>query len=836
MSLNCLNLNGTWGVRWSDGQRGRPEYANRDTVVESRYLPATVPGEIHLDLIKAGLIEEPTQGLNCLSARWVEEMIWSYRREFTAPRAALAAGARAWLVFEALDLVATIVLNGKEIGRHRNVFYPCRLDVTGALRTGKNVLTVHLDGGLYDVSDKPGDLYNGQLDHKLHKRSWLRKPQCQFGWDWSTRLINVGITGPVHMEWTADPVRVERLVPLATLTPDLATGSVRARLFVEGLGKTPVKADLTVQVAPGNHRVTVPVEIQPGPGVVEAVVPVPKPALWWPVGCGPQSLHTVTATLKVKGRALARPSATIGFRHVRVDQSPHPAGGRSFVIEINGRKVFCKGGNFVPADMIFARIDRRRYEVLTDRALESNFNMLRVWGGGLYESDDFYDCCNRKGLLVWQEFVFACSRYPGTDAAFLEDVRREARHQVRRLAAHPSLIVWCGNNEMEWGAWDWGYDRLGAALPDYALFHNVLPRILAEEDPTRYYQPSSPYSPDGLTPNRDDVGDQHPWSVGFADTDFRKYRAMTCRFPNEGGILGPTSLPTMLDCLPAGQRTPQSFAWQVHDNSVDSWGEPSYPDAMLRNWLGLDLMRLSIEDFVYWGGLLQGEGLREYIANFRRRMFDSASAIFWMYNDSWPVSNGWTIVDYYRRKKLAYHPVRRANQPVTVVVADDGATITVYGVNDTPQPWAGTLRWGLFTLAGARPVEETQAVSLPANAATPLASFPRAQWEALGLTQSGAFAVLFDGDRLYAQHRLFLARFKELAFTQPHITLRRDGDTLTLTSDAFAWGVCLDLDGELPLADNCVDLLPGIPYTMPWRDACGDPRVLRVGNALALPV
>ena len=180
--------------------------------------------------------------------------------------------------------------------------------------------------------------------------------------------------------------------------------------------------------------------------------------------------------------------------------------------------------------------------------------------------------------------------------------------------------------------------------------------------------------------------------------------------------------------------------------------------------------------------------------------------------------------------------MRRANQPVTVVVADDGATITVYGVNDTPQPWAGTLRWGLFTLAGARPVEETQAVSLPANAATPLASFPRAQWEALGLTQSGAFAVLFDGDRLYAQHRLFLARFKELAFTQPHITLRRDGDTLTLTSDAFAWGVCLDLDGELPLADNCVDLLPGIPYTMPWRDACGDPRVLRVGNALALPV
>ena len=829
MSLNHLDLNGTWRVRWSDGQRGRPDYANRDVVEESRYLDATVPGEIHLDLVKAGLIEEPTQGLNCLKARWVEEMLWSYRREFTAPRAALAAGARAWLVFEALDLVATLVLNGKEIGRHRNVFYPCRLDVTGALRAGRNVLTVHLDGGLFDVSDKPGEPYSGQLDHKLHKRSWLRKPQCQFGWDWSTRLINVGVTGPVHLEWTADSVRVDRLVPLATLTPDLAEGSVRARLFVEGLGKKPVKADLTVQVSPGNHRVSVPVEIKPGQGVVEAVVPVPKPALWWPVGCGPQSLYTVTATLTVKGRSLARPAATIGFRHVRVDQSPHPAGGRSFVIEVNGRKVFCKGGNFVPADMIFARTDRRRYESLTDLALESNFNMLRVWGGGLYESDDFYECCNRKGLLVWQEFIFACAKYPATDAAFLEDVRREARHQIRRLAAHPSLIVWCGNNEMEVGAWEWGYDKWGATLSDYGLFHNVLPRLMAEEDPTRYYQPSSPYSPDGLNPNRDDVGDQHPWSIGFKDTDFRKYRAMTCRFPNEGGILGPTSLPTMLDCLPPGQRHLRSFAWQIHDNGIDSWGEPSHQDAMIRNWLGLDATKLSLEDFVYWGGLLQGEGLREYIDNFRRRMFDSAAAIFWMYNDCWPATRSWTTVDYHLRRTPAFWAVKRAMAPVSLVLTEENGRVVVFGVNDTDQAVEAELRYGVFTLAGRYPFDRTKPVVLAPNASMRLVDFPGRAWD--DRRASLAFAALNRDGRQLARNRLFEPVFKELAWPDAKVQVRvRDGQAI-FTSDRFAWGVCLDLDGKAALSDNFFDIYPGQPCVLPWRQS-GRPRILHVGNRL----
>jgi beta-mannosidase len=824
--MKQLDLSGTWRIRWTDGQRGRANYAERDTVDEARYIDAQVPGEVHLDVQRAGWIEDPYVGTNVLSARWVEEMIWSYRREFQAPPEALAGG-RSWLVFERLDLAAVVVLNGVEIARHANSFYPCRVEVTGKLRSGVNVLAVHCDGGLFHVSEKPGQAYCSQGDHPLHKRSWLRKPQCQFSWDWSPRLINVGITGPVRLEWTDKPLRVEGMVPLVTLSRDFSTGYARVRMICQGLSPSSVAAELSVELPELGVKAKATVEVKPGPGEVELTATVPAPELWWPVGHGAQKLYQLKASLAVGGQVLAEREAQVGFRHVRVNQDPHPVMGRYFIIEINGRRIFCKGGNFVPADMIFVRLDRERYDVLTDRALEANFNMLRVWGGGLYESDDFYELCDRKGILVWQEFIFACSRYPTTDPDFLNSVREEARYNIRRLATHPSLVVWCGNNEMEWGSWDWGYDKNGATLPDYALFHLVLPRLLAQEDPTRYYQPSSPYSPDGLHPTSDHVGDQHPWSVGFHDTDFRKYRGMFCRFPNEGGILGPTALPTMLACLPQGQQFPGSFAWQIHENSVDSWAEPSPPDEMIRNWLGRDPRKMTIEEFTYWAGLVQGEGLREYVDNFRRRMFDTSSAIFWMYNDTWPATRSWTIVDYYLRRTPAFWPVKRAMAPVSVVVAVEGETVNVYGVNETSQPLRCELRYGVMDLDGHYPLDERKPAELAPNASTRLAQFPAGKW--VSREASAAFAMLLRDGELVARNRLFEPLLKDVRWPAASVKVSVEGSKATFRSDVFAWGVCLDLDGQTPLADNFFDVWPGVPHVLDWP-LPQPPKIVRLAN------
>lgn len=811
--MKSLSLDGTWKLRWTDGQRYKTDFAERAHFEPVRYLDAQVPGEVHLDLMRQGLLADVCRDLNVLAARWVEEFIWSYRREFDANEEMLGAR-RAWLHFQQLDLVASIVLNGETIASHRNVFYPCRVEITGKFRAGRNVLAVHLDSGLYDVADRPYAGYDTHLHGRLHKRHWLRKPQCSFSWDWSPRLINVGLTGPVRLEWTSDPLRVDDVVPLVTVSDDLAEGRVKARLFIEGLVAGDEQREATIGVETCGVTASSSFNIKPGLHAEEVELVVKHPRLWWPVGHGEQALHDLRVRVEVDGEVRFERTMQIGFRHVRVNQQPHPRQGRYFVIEVNRKPIFCKGGNFVPADMIFMRSDRERHDRLTDLALEANFNLLRVWGGGRYESDDFYELCDRKGILVWQEFIFACCKYPVIDEAFHEDVKREARHNLRRLAGHPSLIAWCGNNEMEEASWHWGYDR-GVVYPDYSLFHLTLPRLLREEDPTRYYQPSSPFSPDHEDPRAMHLGDQHPWFIGFFDTDYRKYRSIEPRFPNEGGFLGPTSLPTMLACLPESQRFLHSFAWDTHDNSIAMWEEPSPADQMLVQHLGRDPAGMSVEEFAYHAGLVQGEALREYCDAFRRRMFDCAAAIFWMFNDTWPAVRSWTIVDYYRRRTPAFWSVRRAMRPITVIVAEVGDEIVVFGVNDTSDQVRAVLRYGLAALAGGFPLDRRAPVTLAPNSSTPLARFPRAEWH--DPTRAVAFAVLERDGEVLARHRLSLVLLKELKLAPATIRVAVIDGFAHFQSDVFVVGTCIDLDGETPLADNFFDLLPNTPHVMAWR-------------------
>lgn len=871
--IHSISLNGAWNLHWFDQLRGaalaRLLSPNPDT---HSCLPAQVPGAVHLDLARAGLIAEPTEGLNAYTARWVEETTWHYQRNFTAPD--LQPGEHAYLVFDCLDLAATIYLNGQEVGKHANAFYPCRIEVTASLRSGQNSLVVAIESGLFSVADRPGKGYGLGYDGTLTKRHWLRQTQSTFGWDWSPRLLNVGIRGEVRLE-ICSGWRVESLVCLAELDEDLNTGYVTVRAFVAGLGDAPVAGCLRISLekaAPilaseatsviaseaasviaseakqsqsregdcfGEERLamTENVNITPGMNRIEMKLAVPQPALWWPVGHGEQALYTVNVCLAASEQVVEA-TQRVGFRKVEVDQAPHPEGGRYFIIRVNHQPIFCKGGNFVPADPLLARLDRRKYELLIQRALESNFNLLRVWGGGLYESEDFYDLCDEKGLLVWQEFIFACAKYPLHDEAFLADVRREATYQVRRLAHRPSLVVWCGNNELEWGAWEWGYDK-GVALPDYALYHLELPRILQQEDGTRYYQPGSPYSPDLQPPNADELGDQHPWSLGFTNTDFRGYRQMICRFPNEGGFLGPTALPTLLACLPGA--TPEtrpfapgadrrfSFLFEAHDNTIAAQFPRNHADAMLEQWLGKSMKDLSLAEYAYYGGLVQGAALGEYIRNFRRRMFDSSSAIFWMYNDCWPATRSWTTVDYYGRRTPSFHPVRRAFQPLTVCLAVEGDMVGVYVVNEGPD-WQGDVRYGVVGLAGGYPIDRGFKVKIIANSARLIAGFRRSEWETLGLETHVGFAILTENGREIARDVLIQPLYKEMGWSVANVAVRVENGRAIFTCDTFAFRVCLDLDGEKPYPDNFFDILPGIPTVLDWPEELGKPSILYLGN------
>jgi beta-mannosidase len=293
--------------------------------------------------------------------------------------------------------------------------------------------------------------------------------------------------------------------------------------------------------------------------------------------------------------------------------------------------------------------------------------------------------------------------------------------------------------------------------------------------------------------------------------------------------MGPTALPTVRACMPQGQQRVNSFAWQMHDNGIAQWGDTRHTDNQTIQWLGKDIAKLSLEEYVYWAGVLQGEGIAEYVRNFRRRMFNCSSAIFWMYNDCWPVVRSWTIVDYYLRRTPAFHPVRRAFQPLSVAVVHENGKVQVYGVNEG-SAWQGQLRCGLFALAGGYPLDMHQEVAIPANTSTRLAEFPAEEWTRLGEKTHAAFAILSQDGEETAQDSLFLPFYKEMEWPKAEVRVQRKHGKAIFESDAFAWRVCLDLDGEIALPDNFFDILPGIPKVLDWPEALGEPKILRTGN------
>lgn len=813
---NSMSLSGKWKVVWNDGNKG---YNDVDRFIRFnplfdtlKYVTVDVPMDLNLAMQKQGMFGDINIGTNTLSARWVSQQYWQYYRYLNVPKEAL--NKTVWLVFDKLDYNATILINGEVVGNHKNVYTPCRINITGKLKNGPNLLVVAIEGGLFDVANKEGEAYNDQLNTILNKRFWLRKPQYQFSWDWNPNMINVGITGDVRLKWK-ETARLDQIVTYVKMNDDLSSALLTIRPFIEGL--TP-RSTLTVEatILETNQKVSVTDTLTMTLRPFELKIKVDKPKLWWPVGYGLPTLYTLKIEVKEHGKLIDTGSRRIGFRKIEVDRSAHPVEGNYFTIKVNNHKIFMKGGNWVPPEMIYSAVTRKRLAKLVDLAVEANFNILRIWGGGQYAGNDLLDLCDEKGLVVWHDFLFACTKYPGDNVEFYNSVKKEITWAVREFANHPSLIVWCGNNELEWSTFLSSADPKGKIVPDYILYHHFIPIILKAENPEMFYWPSSPYSENYEYPNSPITGDQHPWNVSLeADgPDFYNYRHYVDRFPNEGGFLGASSPATLRQFLPKDEQYVRSLSWDHHDNFVNFWGDKDISYRSFEYWLGKSYRLLSFDDYIFGSALLQSEALTEYIANYHRRMFSSSSAIFWMYNDSWPVTHGWTIVDYYNRKKLAYHPVRRAFAQLSVVVAEEDNKINVYGINDTGEEWRGRLQYGIFETEGGFIINETKEVKLPANVSTVIASFDKSKYEKAGYNDHGAFAVLKKNDIPISQYKMLMERYKNIKLRKPEINIKYKDNYAILTSPFFVWGVCIDIDGEASVKDNCFDLLPGIPYYM----------------------
>ncbi|WP_062213377.1 glycoside hydrolase family 2 protein [Streptomyces sp. NBRC 109706] len=668
--------------------------------IADRTVPAQVPGSAHTDLLTAGLIENPYLD------RVEEDLVWAHRTDWryatTVHAEAAAADERVDLVFDGLDTVATIAWGGHELGSTANMFRGYRFDVRELLDGGPAELVVTFRSALAYAEEAEQRL--GPRPHVYpHPFNAVRKMACSFGWDWGPDLQTAGIWKPVRLErWRT--ARLARVRPLVTVD-DRGVGRVEVHADIErsGLG-APAELTLTATVAGRTVDVTVPADA----ATATATVEIPDVALWWPAGYGEQPLYELTVALTAGDESLDSYERRVGFRTITLDTTPDEQG-TPFTFVVNGKRIFAKGANWIPDDHFLTRITRERLERRVDQAVGAHMNMLRIWGGGIYETEDFYDVCDERGVLVWQDFPLACSTY-AEEPELWDEFEAEARENVARLTPHASLAVWNGGNENLWGYMDWGWqEELRGRTWGLGYYNDLFPRVLAELDPTRAYSAGSPmspgYAPTELHPNDQDHGTRHEWEV-WNRVDYTTYRDHTPRFCSEFGFQGPPTWATLTDWITERPLTATSPGFLLHQKADDGNGKldrgmaPHLPDTD------------TFEDWHWATSLNQARAVAFGIEHFRSHWPRTAGSLVWQLNDCWPVTS-WAAVDGDERVKPLWYGLRNAYAPRLLTVQPRGERTVLVAVNDTDERWEGELRLERVAFDG----EVREAATIPLGVA-----------------------------------------------------------------------------------------------------------------------
>lgn len=763
------------------------------------WLPAAVPGTAHGALLTAGRMPDPFYGRNEAQVGWVAERRWVWRTSFEAGELV----EHEELVFEGLDTYCSVWLNGERLLASDNMFVPRRVDVRERLRPGRNDLLLCFEPALArarEVEAVHGKraLWNGD-SARLH----VRKAQYHFGWDWGPELITSGPWRPVRRHgWQA---RIAELQCRSEV--DVAGRHVTLRVSAGVAGRADRLA-LTLLDPQGQSVCEQTVAADAG----AATLAVADAQLWWPLGLGEQPLYTLVARLlDAEGRVLAEDSRHLGLRTLRLVQAGVDGeAGSSFHFEVNGRDLFAGGANWIPDDNLLERITPARYRERVAQAAAANMNMLRIWGGGIYEHEAFYEACDEMGILVWQDFMFACGLYPA-NAAFLASVRAEAESQVKRLRHHACMALWCGNNEDYMLAESVGLAGPGVPAEKFearAIYEQLLPEVCAALDPDRPYWPGSPFTPgEGAKSSDTTVGDRHSWEVWHQQMlPYQRYGDVQARFVSEFGMQSYPSLALFESVLPEDERFPESRTVQWHNKA----GSAAGPDGHRRLAVYLaDNLRVgpTLADHVYATQFVQAEAMRVAYQDFRRRWQRPGAravggALVWQLNDCWPVTS-WALIDSSGTAKPAWHAVRRALAPLAVAVRLEAGTARMAVMNGGVDACELTLQLRVFamdgrqlasartlqTVAGSAGVETTQA--LPELAEPVMA-------ELVALDPR-------DGREL-ARDCAWTEPFKFYRLAGARITVRADGRALCVGSDRPVKGLWLQHGG---LVDNFIDLAPG---------------------------
>ena len=781
------------------------------------WLPAEVPGCVHTSLRRAGKIPDPFWGANEQKLAWIEEKGWVYRCEFSVRRETLSA-TQIDLVADGIDTFATLSLNGRKLGTTENMFLGHRFDVKPWLKARGNMLEIVFRSPMEVVRERLEPGHFPEWCDPVGGASVVRKEQCSFGWDWGPRFPTTGIWLPIYLEgWSGSRIESVRVVQQhregeveLVFHPSLAGG------------------------ARGNYRGTVTLNGKKVATIEKLRAVIKEPRLWWPNGHGAQPLYEVELELMDRnGVVLDAWRKRIGLRTILLDRHADSFG-ESFQFVVNGRAIFAKGANWIPAHSFVTEANRTLYDNLLTSAVEANMNMMRVWGGGIYEKEEFYDLCDEKGLLVWQDFMFACAIYPG-DKAFLASVATEAEHQVRRLSHRACLALWCGNNEIEQMPQE--ITKTAARKKAYeTIFYRVLPKAVEKWDGVTPYWPSSPHNPEGWEKghNNERAGDCHFWDVWHARQPVKLYEQKNFRFCSEFGMQSYSSPEVAATyCKPEDWNI---FGPEMENHQKNGAGNQIIFDYVSRLFrFPKDFPALS-----YLSQLNQAYCMKVGVEHFRRSMPRTMGALYWQLNDCWPVAS-WSSIEFGGRWKALQYEAKRFFAPALLSIHIPGSETVhsasnrvrstireadIHTVYDAPKSASGVIRWALCRLENQIIRQGRKAVALRYGESVKQLSLDLgAEMKKYGAATLYLRAELVIGGEVVSRQTAFLTapRFLNFAKAPIRVGIKKRAACefqLSFRSRVFQPFTAFDLSGVAYRADdNYIDLYPDEPRRVVVRTA-----------------
>ncbi|UII80338.1 glycoside hydrolase family 2 protein [Flagellimonas sp. CMM7] len=772
-------------------------------VDKQEWLPATVPGCVHTDLLNNGQIEDPFFGANENKCQWIEYKNWEYRTVFTVDAYVLKED-EIELVFEGLDTYASIYLNDTELLVTYNMFSTWRASVKDIIKFGENVLHIRFESPTNKVLPEMAKLdfrYHALQDNAVEASALTRKAPYHYGWDWGPRFVTSGIWKPIILEARSHAKTDTIFIKQETLNKQLAQLSLQTEFYSS---KNTSGTLRLIHKGTGTVLVDTEVEIKNGGNTTTHDFELADPKLWYPNGYGEQHLYAFKVEWIEDGQVVHEKNLKIGLRNLELRREKDEWG-ESFEFVVNGVKIFAKGANWIPADNFLDRVDKRRYEELILASKKVHFNMLRVWGGGIYESDEFYELCDEHGILVWQDFMFACSLFPADDG-FLESVKNEVVDNIKRLRNHASLALWCGNNENEW-IYDFDGDgmknRFGLKEEEIKVFkqdyeklnNQLLKSLVAEHNPNLVYWPSSPSSDYKAPANDDNYGDIHHWDVWHMGYPVENYKKLKPRFISEFGFQSMPDPRTIDRYLEEEQRFLGSPAMETHQKHhrgyslIKTYMERAYPYPK------------DFDGFAYLSQVQQADYMKYAIEYFRSLMPKCMGILYWQLNDCWPVCS-WASIDYDLRWKAFHYYAKKFYNPVLIYAENKTENVKVKLISDSKRINNGHLKWQLLNFSGAVLHNEIIPVSgQDVNTVNTVLELPK---ELLlknrASDETYLLFELMEDKKVIADNRLFFEEPKKLKLQEATIdaTIEDASDVvyIHLSASAYAKNVFLIFESD----------------------------------------